>query len=104
MRRLRRAAVLTSGGDAPGMNAAVRAVARSAAAHGIETYGVSDGYSGLLAGRLRLLDTRSVSGILHRGGTILGTARCHDFHTLETQQSAIAELERRRIGARPGPG
>jgi 6-phosphofructokinase 1 len=99
MRKLRRVAVLTSGGDAPGMNAAVRAVTRCAAAHGIETYGVSDGFAGLLAGRLRLLDDRSVGGILHRGGTILGTTRCLEFCASETQQRAIAELERRRIGA-----
>jgi 6-phosphofructokinase 1 len=90
---------LTSGGDAPGMNAAVRAVVRNAAARGIETYGVSDGYAGLIAGRLRRLDDRSVGGILHRGGTILGTARCREFCTSETQQRAIAELERRQIGA-----
>jgi 6-phosphofructokinase 1 len=81
------------------MNAAVRAVARNAAARGIETYGVSDGYAGLIAGRLRHLDDRSVGGILHRGGTILGTARCREFCTSETQQRAIAELERRQIGA-----
>ena len=90
---------MTSGGDAPGMNAAVRAVVRNAAARGIETYGVSDGYAGLIAGRLRRLDDRSVGGILHRGGTILGTARCREFCTSETQQRAIAELERRQIGA-----
>jgi 6-phosphofructokinase 1 len=81
------------------MNAAVRAVVRCAAAHGIEIYGVSDGYAGLLSGRLRLLDDRSVGGILHRGGTILGTTRCLEFCTSEIQHGAIAELERRRIGA-----
>lgn len=81
------------------MNAAVRAVVRNAAARGIETYGVSDGYAGLTAGRLRRLDDRSVGGILHRGGTILGTARCREFCTSETQQLAIAELKRRQIGA-----
>jgi 6-phosphofructokinase 1 len=74
-------------------------VVRNAAARGIETYGVSDGYAGLIAGRLRRLDDRSVGGILHRGGTILGTARCREFCTSETQQRAIAELERRQIGA-----
>jgi 6-phosphofructokinase 1 len=99
IRKLRRVAVLTSGGDAPGMNAAVRAVARCAAASGIETYGVSDGYAGLLSRRLRLLDDRSVGGILHRGGTILGTTRCLEFCASETPQGAIAELERRRICA-----
>jgi 6-phosphofructokinase 1 len=81
------------------MNAAIRSVTRCAAAHCIETFGVSDGYAGLLEGRMRFLDDRSVGGILHRGGTILGTARCVDFHTTETQQRALAELERRKIGA-----
>jgi 6-phosphofructokinase 1 len=81
------------------MNAAVRAVVRTAAAQGIESYGVSDGYAGLLTGRFRLLSDRSVGGILHRGGTILGTARCLEFCAFETQQRALVELERRRIGA-----
>ncbi len=95
----RRIAVLTSGGDAPGMNGAIRAVVRAAAAQGVETYGIEDGYAGLLAGRFELLDDRSVGGILHRGGTILGTARCPDFRSPETQRHALAELERCEVEA-----
>ncbi len=99
MSSIQRLAVLTSGGDAPGMNAAIRAVVRAAAAQGIVTYGISDGYAGLLAGRFELHDDRSVGGILHRGGTILGTARCQEFREHATQQRAIDELKRREIDA-----
>ncbi len=99
MSGIQRMAVLTSGGDAPGMNAAIRAVVRAAAAHGIETYGIQDGYAGLIAGRFERYDDRSVGGILHRGGTILGTARCKEFRELETQQRAVAELKRHEVGA-----
>ena len=63
-------AVLTSGGDAPGMNAAIRAVVRAASARGIKTVGVIDGYAGLVDGRFRPLDNRAVGGIIQRGGTI----------------------------------
>lgn len=90
---MRRIAVLTSGGDAPGMNAAVRAVVRAADAAGIETYGVSDGYAGLTAGRITPLDARSVSGILHLGGTMLGTARSSRFRTTEGRQEALKHLD-----------
>jgi 6-phosphofructokinase 1 len=99
MSSIQRMAVLTSGGDAPGMNAAIRAVVRSAGAHGIETYGIQDGYAGLLAGKIERYDDRSVGGILHRGGTILGTARCKEFRERETQERAVAELKRREIDA-----
>jgi 6-phosphofructokinase 1 len=81
------------------MNAALRAVVRSAAARGIETVGIQNGYAGLLAGRFEPLDERSVGGILHRGGTVLGTARCSEFRSPETQQCALLELKRRQIGA-----
>lgn len=96
---LQRLAVLTSGGDAPGMNATIRAAVRAAAAHGIETLGIMDGFKGLLAGRFEPLDERAVAGILHRGGTILGTARCLDFVSHETQLRALAELERQAVDA-----
>jgi 6-phosphofructokinase 1 len=99
MSGIQRMAVLTSGGDAPGMNAAIRAVVRAASGHGIETYGIQDGYAGLLAGRFERYDDRSVGGILHRGGTILGTARCPEFREHKTQQRALAELKRHEIGA-----
>ena len=90
---MRRIAVLTSGGDAPGMNAAVRSVVRAADAAGIETFGVSDGYAGLIAGRITPLDARSVSGILHLGGTMLGTARSPRFRTTDGRQEALKHLD-----------
>ena len=90
---MRRIAVLTSGGDAPGMNAAVRAVVRAADAAGVETYGVQDGYAGLIKGDLRPLDARAVSGILHLGGTMLGTARSSRFRTTEGRQEALKHLD-----------
>ncbi len=76
-------AVLTSGGDAPGMNAAVRAVVRSAIFKGMDVYGVQRGYNGLLTGEVTKMDLRSVSDIIHRGGTVLYTARSPKFRTQE---------------------
>lgn len=76
---MKKIGVLTSGGDAPGMNAAVRAVARSAIRKGIQIYGIERGYSGLIHRDLRELHARSVSDIIHRGGTMLYTARCPEF-------------------------
>ena len=90
---MRRIAVLTSGGDAPGMNAAVRAVVRAADAAGIDSFGVADGYAGLIAGRIQPLDARSVSGILHLGGTMLGTARSSRFRTTDGRQEALKHLD-----------
>ncbi|NLY72203.1 MAG: 6-phosphofructokinase [Tissierellia bacterium] len=75
--------VLTSGGDAPGMNAAIRAVVRSANYHGIEVYGIKRGFRGLLEKNYEVLDSRSVSDILQKGGTFLKTARCPEFNTPE---------------------
>ena len=72
-------AVLTSGGDAPGMNAAIRAVVRSGLGHGLSVWGVYQGYSGLIEGNFKRLGTRDVGSILQRGGTILGSARCWSF-------------------------
>ena len=94
---MRRIAVLTSGGDAPGMNAAVRAVVRAADAAGIETYGAHGGYAGLIAGKIEPLDARDVSGILHLGGTILGTARSPRFRTTEGRQEALKHLDLNEI-------
>ncbi|MBP7344325.1 MAG: 6-phosphofructokinase, partial [Clostridia bacterium] len=71
--------VLTSGGDAPGMNAALRAVVRTGIAHDITTYGINRGYEGLINGEFEKLTARSVSGILQRGGTIIRTARSERF-------------------------
>ncbi len=78
--------VLTSGGDAPGMNAAIRAVVRTAIARGIKVKGIKKGYQGLLNEEIIDMEARNVSDIIQRGGTILGTARCLEFKTPEGQQ------------------
>lgn len=90
-------AVLTSGGDSQGMNAAVRAVVRSALYYDIEVYGVQRGYQGLLNDDLRPMDLRSVGDILQRGGTVLQTARCKEFLTAEGQQRGADVLRSRGI-------
>lgn len=87
-----RVAVLTSGGDAPGMNAAVRAVARTAFFRGWEVMGVWSGYRGLLEGRIYPMDRRRLGGIIHRGGTVLGTERSKEFATPEGQRKAAGKL------------
>lgn len=85
-------AVLTSGGDAPGMNAAIRAVVRTGLSRGINVFGVMQGYSGLIEGNFRRLGSREVSSIIQRGGTILGSARCPEFRTEEGVELAIRRL------------
>ncbi|MEO2108918.1 MAG: 6-phosphofructokinase, partial [Actinomycetota bacterium] len=92
---MKRIAVLTSGGDAPGMNAAVRGVVRTADALGVHTLGVEFGYRGLIKDRMRELDARAVSGIIQLGGTILGTARSEEFRTPEGRARAAANLKGR---------
>jgi 6-phosphofructokinase 1 len=87
-------AVLTSGGDAPGMNAAVRAVTRTALAQRWEVVGIEAGYGGLLEGRFQRLGTREVGGILQRGGTVLGIARSTEFATPEGQELAASSLKK----------
>ena len=87
-------AVLTIGGDAPGMNAAIRAVVRSAIAQGLKVKGIERGYMGLLNEEIRDMENRNVSDIIQRGGTILGTARCPEFKELEVQQKG-AEICRK---------
>jgi 6-phosphofructokinase 1 len=94
---MKRIAVMTSGGDAPGMNPAIRAVVRSAIAYGLEVYGIRQAYSGLLAGDLERLTNREVSGILQRGGTILQTARNEEFKTLSGQRKGIRRLNEHNI-------
>ena len=78
--------VLTSGGDAPGMNAAIRAVVRKAIGNGVSVKGIKKGYQGLLNEEIIDMEASSVSDIIQRGGTILGTARCNEFKTLEGQK------------------
>ncbi len=90
---MERIAVLTSGGDAPGMNAAVRAVVRVAKNYGVHVYGVEKGWDGLIKGNIFELGTRSVSDMIQRGGTFLKTARCPEFMTLEGQKKAADTLE-----------
>lgn len=80
--------VLTSGGDAPGMNAAIRAIVRTAVANDIKCLGINRGYNGLINGDIVELDSRSVDGILNRGGTMLYTARCEEFRTEEGLKKA----------------
>lgn len=87
-----RVAVLTSGGDAPGMNAAIRAVVRSAIYNSIEIYGVYQGFEGLLNGHLSLMSLGSVADVIHRGGTILRTSRSSAFMTAEGQEQAREHL------------
>ena len=89
--------VLTSGGDSPGMNAAVRAVVRTAIEKGITVKGVMRGYTGLIENDIVDLNLRSVSDIIHRGGTILYTARCPEFKTEEGLQTAIANCKKHGI-------
>lgn len=94
---MKRIAVMTSGGDAPGMNAAIRAVVRTALQHNIEVYGIRQAYAGLLAGDMSLMTSRDVSGILQRGGTILQTARNEEFKTAAGQRKALRRLNERDI-------
>ncbi|HIZ19741.1 MAG TPA: 6-phosphofructokinase [Firmicutes bacterium] len=86
---IKRIAVLTSGGDAPGMNAAIRSVARTALSKGVDIFGVYRGYNGLINGDIFPMNLRSVSDIIHRGGTMLYTARSPEFRTEEGMQKAI---------------
>ncbi len=92
-----RLAVLTSGGDAPGMNAAIRAVVRVAASRGFEVYGVRRGYLGLMRSEFVPMDSTSVGGIIEEGGTILRSARCPEFNTPDGVAVAVASLERAGI-------
>ena len=87
-----RIAVLTSGGDAPGMNACIRAVVRTALNNKMDIYGVNRGYAGLIKGEITRLGTRSVSDMIHKGGTFLNTARCPNFKDIEVQRQAAEAL------------
>lgn len=90
---IKKIGVLTSGGDAPGMNAAVRAVVRTALSKGMEVYGIRRGYVGLITGDIFQMDERSVSDIIHKGGTVLYTARCPEFRTEAGVDKARAKCE-----------
>lgn len=92
-------AILTSGGDAPGMNAAVRALVRKGIYEGYNVYGVRKGFEGLLQGELELLNRRDVGAILNKGGTMLKTARCPEFKELANQEKGVAVLKEHNIDA-----
>lgn len=96
---MQRLGVLTSGGDAPGMNAAIRAVVRTAMAHGLKVTGISHGFAGLIAGEFQEMDSGSVAGIIHRGGTILRSARSKEFMEPSGQIRAAARLREAGIDA-----
>jgi len=96
---MKRIAVLTSGGDAPGMNAAIRAVVRTGIQAGFEVFGVRLGYAGLIDGKFIALGARDVGGIIQRGGTFLGSARCEEFKTEKGQLDAIRSLNENKIDA-----
>jgi 6-phosphofructokinase 1 len=90
---MKKIGVLTSGGDSPGMNPAIRAVVRKAIFHGVEVFGIYGGYSGLISGNIKKLELGSVGDIIHRGGTMLHTARCPEFKTAEGQLKGIEQLK-----------
>ena len=90
-------AVLTSGGDSPGMNAAIRAVVKTALYKGVVPFGIYDGFLGMIEGRGKELTYADVDNIIQYGGTVLGTARCEEFRTLEGRKKAIAFLEKEGV-------
>jgi 6-phosphofructokinase 1 len=90
---MKRIGILTSGGDAPGMNACIRAAVRSAIASNMEIWGIRRGYTGLISNSIYPLDRKAVANIIHRGGTMLETARCPEFETIEGRAKAIKTLK-----------
>jgi 6-phosphofructokinase 1 len=96
---MKKIAVLTSGGDAPGMNACIRAVVRGGIHYGLEVYGVIRGYDGLISGDMEQMNLRSVSNIIQKGGTILKSARSSEFRTKEGRAKAAEQLKQRGIDA-----
>lgn len=97
MAKIKRIGVLTSGGDAPGMNAAIRAVTRAAISNKIEVYGIRMGYEGMIDGDIEKLESKDVSGIIQKGGTILKTARSARFRTPEGRKQAYENLKKFKI-------
>src|SRR5690625_909752 len=91
---MKKIGVLTSGGDAPGMNAAIRAVVRKAIYHDIEVFGIKNGFQGLIDGNIEKMELGSVGDIIHRGGTMLFSARCKAFTTDEGQEKGIEQLKK----------
>ena len=98
-KKIERIGVLTSGGDAPGMNAAIRAVVRTCAYYNIECFGIYRGYQGLIEGDFEIFTARNVSNIINRGGTILKSARSKEFRTKEGREKAYNELKKAKLDA-----
>ena len=96
---MKRIGILTSGGDAPGMNAAVRAVVRAGLYHNLEMFVIYDGYKGLVEGNIQQVDRDFVSDIVNRGGTIIRSARLPEFKEVETRQKGIEQLKKFGIDA-----
>jgi|TARA_B110000240_G_C13458095_1_gene435419 6-phosphofructokinase 1 len=99
MKKIKKIGVLTSGGDAPGMNAAVRAVVRSSVYNNIECFGIYKGYQGMIEGSIKKLNARSVNNIINKGGTVLKTARCQEFYSKEGRQKAFNKIKEYEIDA-----
>jgi 6-phosphofructokinase 1 len=98
-KQINKIAVMTSGGDSPGMNAAIRAVVRTAVFYKLDPYGIYRGYQGLIEGDIERFTARDVSNIINRGGTILKTARSKEFRTVEGRKKAYEQLKKHNIGA-----
>ena len=96
---IKRIGVLTSGGDSPGMNAAIRSVVRTSAFHGLECTAVYRGYQGLIDGDFKEFNARSVNNIIHKGGTILKSARCEGFRTIEGRKKAFENMQKAGMDA-----
>lgn len=99
MSKIKKIAVLTSGGDSPGMNTAIRAVVRTCIYNGIEAYGIRRGFQGMIEGDIVSLVSRDVSNVLHRGGTFLKTARSKDFLTKKGREKAYKSIKQQEIDA-----
>ena len=97
MSSVKRIGVLTSGGDAPGMNAAVRAVVRTAAFLKLESIAIYQGYQGLIDDKTQIMNPRSVNNIINKGGTILKSARCSEFHSIEGRKKAFETIKKHKI-------
>ena len=98
-KKLKKIGVLTSGGDSPGMNAAIRSVVRTCAYHGIDCIGIYRGYEGLIEGDFKLLDARSVNYVINKGGTFLKSARSNEFRTKQGRVKAYDKLTKEGIEA-----
>ena len=99
MEKVKNIGVLTSGGDAPGMNACIRAVVKAGLHYGLNVFGIEDGYKGMIEGRIRKMNYSDVNNIIQLGGTILGTARSETFRTLEGRTKAVENLKQHQIDA-----